>query len=71
MHFFESGLTRDGSGGMLVEWPEMARELELLVDVDFLVAEDCADSSVNRPFTYFTASCMTYRQLPVQQRATH
>ena len=31
MHFFESGLTRDGSRGMLVEGPEMARELELLV----------------------------------------
>ena len=71
MHFFESGLTRDGSRGMLVEGPEMARELELLVDVDFLVTEDCADSSVNHSFTYFTASCMTYRQRPVQQRATH
>lgn len=40
MDFFEPGLPRNRRGSMLVEGPEVARELKLLVDTDLLVAED-------------------------------
>ena len=41
MNFFEAGLPWDRRGSVLMESPEVARELELLLDGDFLVAEDC------------------------------
>ena len=67
MHFFESGLTRDGGGDVLVEGPEMTREFELLMEVDLLVAEDCTGSSLNHPLVYFVASCV--HNLPTTPRS--
>lgn len=41
MHFLKAGLPGDGGGSVLVQGPKVAGELELLLDADFLVAEDC------------------------------
>lgn len=40
MHLLKPRLLGDGRGGMLVQWAEVPRELELLMNIDILVTED-------------------------------
>ena len=40
VHFLKPGLSRDTSGGVLVQRTKVTSKLELLMDVDLLVAED-------------------------------
>ncbi len=41
MNFFKARLPWNGRGSVLVERSEMPSKLELLVDAEFLVTEDC------------------------------
>jgi hypothetical protein len=49
MNFLKARLTRNRSGGMLVKWTEVSSELELLMNVDLLVTEDCPSNLSERP----------------------
>lgn len=40
---FLKSISGDCGSGMLVERPEIACKVELLVDIDFLVTEDCVE----------------------------
>ena len=41
VYFLEPRLLRDGRRRVLVQPPEVPREVKLLVDIDTLVAENC------------------------------